>query len=122
FQRDYYRVPFEGLGPAWVYRRAEEAASTSTGCSTEGTGREGVPGAGLSPSAPGALWPGGPGRIAARVPGTSTPPPVRLQKRVALRADPRADVRRGGGGGHPQARGADRPRPGLDPGLADAER
>lgn len=24
FQRDYYRVHFEGLGPAWVYRRAEE--------------------------------------------------------------------------------------------------
>lgn len=24
FQRDYYRVHFEGLGPAWVYRRAGE--------------------------------------------------------------------------------------------------
>jgi protein ImuB len=24
FQRDYYRVHFEGLGPAWVYRRADE--------------------------------------------------------------------------------------------------
>lgn len=24
FQRDYYRVHLEGLGPAWVYRRAGE--------------------------------------------------------------------------------------------------
>lgn len=24
FQRDYYRVHFDGLGPAWVYRRADE--------------------------------------------------------------------------------------------------